>query len=112
MDSISTVRWYWKDPYTMRLDQPGWKEFSLENTAKLEEAYQHFQTTGEKEGTKLRIMTEEPAQLFLVNVRNMTQRKYFDVSRNVLEAKRLKVRRVVPIPRVRLHPVAYASLFR
>jgi hypothetical protein len=45
-------------------------------------------------------MTEEPAQLFLVNVRKMTQRKYFDVSRNVLESKRLKVRRTVPSLRV------------
>jgi hypothetical protein len=47
-------------------------------------------------------MTEEPAQLFLVNVRKMTQRKFFDVSRNVLEAKRLQIRRMVPTPRVRV----------
>src|SRR5690348_2357068 len=43
------VRWYWKDPFTLRLEQPGWKEFSLDNTAKLEEAYQSFHATGQKE---------------------------------------------------------------
>lgn len=43
------MRWYWKDPFTLRLEQPGWKEFSLDNTAKLEEAYQSFHATGQKE---------------------------------------------------------------
>jgi hypothetical protein len=44
-----TVRWYWKDPYTLRLEQPGWKEFSSDNTAKLEAAFQAFHTDEHEE---------------------------------------------------------------
>ncbi len=44
----------------------------------------------------MRIVTEDPPQTFQVDVRKMRQRKYFDISRNILERVALKVARVEP----------------